>query len=188
MKISDRAVALWTALLAAVPNARLLLKFVFLGSPEVQADLRQRFADAGADVERLILKPPADPFSEHLNGYRDVDIALDTTPYNGTTTTCEALWMGVPVITLAGRNHAARVGASLLTAAGLPELIAEDEADYIRRAAALAADPSRIGTYRTTLRDRLQDSPLLDAADFARHMETTLRKIWRDRCADETRP
>jgi predicted O-linked N-acetylglucosamine transferase (SPINDLY family) len=111
-----------------------------------------------------------------------VDIALDPFPYNGTTTTCEALYMGVPVVTLAGTMHPGRVGASLLSCIGLPDLVAKDEDDYIRIAAALAADePRRIGL-RRDLRGMVMASPLCDAAGYAARMEGALRKMWRRWC------
>jgi predicted O-linked N-acetylglucosamine transferase (SPINDLY family) len=112
-----------------------------------------------------------------------VDIALDTFRYHGTTTTCEALWMGVPVVTLAGDCHMARVGASLLTAAGHPDWIAREAGDYVRIAAALAADPAQLGRLRQGLRAHLQESPLLDHAGQAVRFGAALRSCWTAWCA-----
>ena len=120
--------------------------------------------------------------------YDRVDIALDTFPYHGTTTTCEALWMGVPVLTLAGQRHASRVGVSLLTNAGLPELIADSPDQYIEIAAALASDLPRLRSLRATLRPRLQQSPLMDAPRFARNVESVYRQLWQKWCTDAPTP
>jgi predicted O-linked N-acetylglucosamine transferase (SPINDLY family) len=119
---------------------------------------------------------------DHLAAYRRVDIALDTHPYNGTTTTCEALYMGVPVVTLAGRHHASRVGASLLHAVGLPGLVADSPDEYVRIAAGLAADAARRAELRASLRAMLLGSPLCDAPGFARKFGEALRGVWRERC------
>jgi len=123
---------------------------------------------------------------EHLQLYGLVDVALDTYPYHGTTTTCEALWMGAPVVTLAGRTHASRVGASLLTSAGLPELIAQTPEQYVEIAAALIENPSRLAELRRTLRPRMRTSPLMDAPAFARNIEAAYRQMWRRWCEGRT--
>jgi predicted O-linked N-acetylglucosamine transferase (SPINDLY family) len=111
-----------------------------------------------------------------------VDIALDPFPYNGTTTTCEALYMGVPVVTLAGTMHPGRVGASLLTCVGLPDLIAHSEDEYLAIAQRLAADPARRTNLRSELRGMVLRSPLCDAPSFATRMEAALRRMWRTWC------
>ena len=121
--------------------------------------------------------------ADHLGLYCEVDIALDPDPYNGTTTSCEALWMGVPVVTLSGTRHASRVGASLLTRLDLTELIAADSETYIRTAIALGLDVDRLAQLRAGLRARMQASPLLDAPGFARAMEAAYRRLWQRYCA-----
>ena len=121
--------------------------------------------------------------AQHLALYGRVDIALDPFPYHGTTTTCEALWQGVPVVTLAGRTHAARVGVSLLTNVGLPELIAANTDDYIRIAASLATDLPRLSEWRATLREKMKASPLMNAPRFTRNVEHAYREMWRAWCA-----
>ena len=120
----------------------------------------------------------------HLDTYRRVDIALDTFPYNGTTTTCEALWMGVPVVALAGHTHAGRVGVSLLTSVGLNDLVGRDRQDYLAKAAALAENPARLTELRQSLRNKMSASPLCDSAAFARKIEVAYRKVWKRWCSD----
>lgn len=170
-KATPRVLALWARLLGALPASRLLLKSRGLGDAAVAARIRETFAAAGLAPERISLDGRELSVPDHLTLYHGVDIALDPFPYNGTTTTCEALWMGVPVVTLAGRVHAARVGASLLTHTGLADWIAHDEDDYIRVAAAAAQDLPRLAELRRTLRERIRLSPLCDAAAFTRGLE-----------------
>ncbi len=182
-KLSPGTIALWTRLLREVLDARLLLK----ASQFKDADTRERchaaFVAAGIAAERIEIVPPlADP-AEHLALYGRVDIGLDPILYNGTTTTCEALWMGVPVVTLRGDRHVARVGASILTATGLPELVAASTDDYVAIAARLARDLDRLDALRSGLRERLRASPLCDAPHFARAMEGAYRALWRQWCA-----
>jgi predicted O-linked N-acetylglucosamine transferase (SPINDLY family) len=178
-KINDPLIALWAKVLSAVPNSHLILKTHGLGEPAMQDELAAKFAAHGIDRSRLefmgvIMDPQA-----HRAAYDKVDIALDTFPYHGTTTTCEALWMGVPVITLAGTMHAGRVGVSLLTNVGLPQLIAKDEADYVRIAAQLAADQPRLTTLRQSLRAQLTTSPLCDGPAFCKRFETAVARASR---------
>jgi predicted O-linked N-acetylglucosamine transferase (SPINDLY family) len=111
-----------------------------------------------------------------------VDIALDTFPYHGTSTTCDALWMGVPVVTLAGQSHVSRVGLSLLSNIGLPELVATTVDEYVGVAVNLATDRDRLKRLRLTLRERMQNSPLMDSPTFARNLEAAYRQMWRKWC------
>jgi len=133
----------------------------------------------GIAASRLILRGRSDELGAHLEGYRDVDIALDPFPFTGSTTTFESLWMGVPVVTLAGDHMAARWGASILRAAGLDELITDSQAAYVATATALAGDRSRLAGLRSTLRERVAASPLCDGPRAARHFERSLRAVWR---------
>src|SRR5262249_50730838 len=153
------------------PQARLLLKDNRPHDPATARRHRDRFAAAGIDPARLDILPRADGVAAHLAGYARVDVALDPLPYNGTTTTCEALWLGVPVISCAGARHAARVGASLLHRVGLDELVANSDEAYVQAATALAGDAARIAMLRAGLRARMQASPLCDAQHFARALE-----------------
>ncbi|MDX2118929.1 MAG: glycosyltransferase [Planctomycetota bacterium] len=166
-KISAHTARLWRGVLDAAPGSRLLLKVKGVGSPEGAAFCREGLTALGLDLTRIDLTPHAPSVSEHLAQYSRVDIALDTFPYHGTTTTCEALWMGVPVVTRLGAVHAARVSASLLRAAGLDELVADDDAGYIRIATQLAADQTRLAAMRRDLRSRLERSALCDATTYA---------------------
>jgi protein O-GlcNAc transferase len=178
-KLSAATLDAWAALLARLPSARLLLK----GKPFEDGDARARFLQAlgerGVTTERVELVPWLADGAAHLALYGRIDIALDPFPYNGTTTTCEALWMGVPVVTLRGDRHAGRVGASLLTRVGLTDLIAGPAGDYVEIAAMLAGDVARLGTLRETLRPRMATSPLCDATGFARDIESAYRDMWR---------
>ncbi|MBI3887391.1 MAG: hypothetical protein HY302_16920, partial [Opitutae bacterium] len=183
IKVSDETLDTWAALLAAVPGARLRLKAQGLGDPAVAAFVRSRLARLGVADERLDLLDRTPGLAAHLALYESVDVALDTFPYHGTTTTCEALWMGVPVVTRTGDRHAARVGTSLLTAVGHPEFVAASAADYVRVAAGLAADPARLAALRGSLRRALQRSPLLDHAGQAERFGAALRASWRHYCA-----
>lgn len=180
-KINDGVIALWAQLLQRVPDSRLLIKNPSLTDENTRTRYMNRFKDAGADAERITLMGHTPTRQEHLELYGRIDIALDTFPYNGTTTTCEALWMGVPVITLAGDRHAARVGASLLQALGHPEWVADTDDLYIAAAASLASNLSRLGAIRETLRDEVAASSLCDAEGFADKLEKVYLDIWKHR-------
>ncbi len=181
-KISDTTLQLWAGVLGAVPGSRLLLKGRGLSDPAVRERYLARCTVAGIAPERLRFAERTARTEDHLALYGQVDIALDTFPYHGTTTTCEALWMGVPVVTLLGDRHAARVGASLLAAAGHPEWIAADAARYAAIAAELASDPIRLAAIRAGLRAELQASPLLDHAGQAERFGAALRECWAEVC------
>jgi predicted O-linked N-acetylglucosamine transferase (SPINDLY family) len=182
-KVNDRTLGLWARILDAVPGSRLLLKSIGFLSMDARRRVRESLcSQSGIGEERLDIRGPEDSHESHLALYREMDIALDTFPYHGTTTTCEALWMGVPVVTLAGRTHVSRVGVSLLTNVGLPELIAESEDDYVRMAVELARDVERLVSYRSNLRDGMLGSQLLDAPSFAREIEGAFRQMWTSWC------
>jgi predicted O-linked N-acetylglucosamine transferase (SPINDLY family) len=176
-KVSDATVALWARVLAAVPRSRLFLKSKALAEEEVRRDTVARFAAAGVSAERLTLFGWVPEDAGHLAAYGRVDVALDTFPYSGTTTTCEALWMGVPVVTLSGATHASRVSASLLTAVGMTDWIADSPAALVARATAAAADPAGLAQLRTELRPRVASSPLCDAAGYAAAVEAAFRAM-----------
>lgn len=181
-KLNDPLLRAWARVLAAVPGSRLILKNKALRDAAIRASAAGRFAALGVGPDRVDLLPPAPTQRDHLAAYAGMDVALDNFPYNGTTTTCEALWMGVPVVTLEGSGHAARVGSSLLAAAGMPELVARMLDDYVGSAARLASDAGGLASLRAALRDRVARSPLCDATAFARRFEGALRSAWRAWC------
>lgn len=182
-KASDATLGLWGRVLEAVPGSRLLLKSPGLADPALSAAVRRRMAAAGLDESRVDLLNRMDSVSEHLAAYGRIDIALDTYPYHGTTTTCEALWMGVPVVSLCGDRHASRVGASLLAAVGRPDWCAGDEAGYVRIAAELADRIESVRCNRAALREAMRRSPLLDHAGQAARFGAACREMWRAWCA-----
>jgi predicted O-linked N-acetylglucosamine transferase (SPINDLY family) len=182
-KVTPEVVRCWAKLLREIPGSRLHLKAFGLGGAGTRTRIVALFGLNGIGEERLSLYGLANSLGSHLEHYHAVDIALDTFPYNGTTTTCEALWMGVPVVTVAGRLHAGRVGASLLTRIGCTEFIAADLTGYMQLARALAHDPERLTLYRGTLRPRLVASPLCDARAFTCGLEQAYQTMWRGYCA-----
>lgn len=170
-KVTRQVVEAWCAVLHAVPGSRMLLKTFQLEDQGMRLKYARWFDENGIGPERLELLARTPGLREHLEVYHRIDIALDTFPYNGTTTTCEALWMGVPVLTLDGTSHRARVSKDILQRIGLGELVAADREDLAQRAAALAADPPRLRGIRLGLRERMRQSPLCDADGFARQIE-----------------
>lgn len=183
-KISGAVVRAWSAILRAVPSSRLFLKARQYQDTHNATALLAEFAAEGIAAGRIELSGRKDDFLEHLATYHRTDLALDTFPYHGTTTTCEAMWMGVPTLTLAGDRHATRVGVSLLSAVGLEkQLVARDIDDYITRAVSLASSPEDLRGVRHNLRDRMSASPLCDAKGLARAMEQAIRTEWRRWCA-----
>jgi len=181
-KINSGLVERWAELLRRVPSSRLLLKSGGAGQVSSQQRMREQFARHGINGDRIEMHGRIAAPRRHLERYRRVDIALDTYPYHGTTTTCEALWMGVPVVTMEGQTHASRVGVSLLNQVGLPELIARDGAQYVEIAAGLAADRARLAEWRRTLRGRMRASPLMDGRRLAGEIESAYQQMWRTWC------
>lgn len=174
-KVTTFMIDLWARVLAAVPQSRLFMRGVSEGGPRVE--LLARFADAGCDPSRIDLCARV-PAADYWRSYHAADIAFDTFPYNGVTTTCESLWMGIPVISLAGRFGVARCGASLLATVGLPELVAATADDYVRIAVELGRDTARLAATRQALRDRMQHSPLMNAQAQAAHLESAYLDAW----------
>ena len=168
---------LWVEILQRVPESRLRLKAKSFFDPEILLDWETRFTRAGIDKDRLLFMPHKPQIKDHLAVYNEVDIALDSYPYHGTTTTCEALAAGVPVVSLAGSSHVARVGVSLLNAVGLSDLVAEQSEDYIAIAVKLAADQERLRRLRTSLGARMKTSVLGDTVGFTRKLEGCYRQM-----------
>jgi predicted O-linked N-acetylglucosamine transferase (SPINDLY family) len=176
LKIGPGVAAAWSRILNMVGGSRLLLKGRYLRSAEAKRALESLFVRHGIQPARLDIRAQS---SDYLAEYADVDVALDTFPYNGGITTCDALWMGVPVVTLAGNSHAGRVGVSLLTSVGMPGLIAAAQDEYVEAAVELAGDTARLAELRGALRSRMAASPLMDAATHTRELELALAAAYR---------
>jgi protein O-GlcNAc transferase len=184
-KITEQVIEAWTRILHGSPGSRLVLKNVVLRSPENRIFLQEAFGRLGVLPERLELEGPAEHYA-FLEKYAAIDIALDTFPYNGGTTTMEALWQGVPVLTFAGDRWAARISASLLRSTGLSEFVTTDLEDYIRRAAELAQHPDtprRLAELRRGMRERLSRAPVCDTTAFAAAMERIYLRAAREPAA-----
>jgi predicted O-linked N-acetylglucosamine transferase (SPINDLY family) len=177
-KVSTATFDAWAKLLTRLPEARLLLKGKSFADNTTRALFIARLGERGVTPERIELVAWAPSNAAHLALYERVDIALDPFPYNGTTTTCEALWMGVPVVTLRGNRHAGRVGASLLSHSRLTDWIADSVEDYVEIAVELAGNPVRLHDLRRSLRLRLATSPLCDSKAFAAQIEAAFRTMW----------
>ncbi len=180
-KMNDSVVALWSRVLDAVPDSRLFLKAAQLNETIGRQRVVERFAACGIDPGRLTFEGYV-PRANYLAAYQRVDIGLDPFPYTGGTTTVEALWMGVPVLTLSGERFLSRQGVGLLMNAGLPEWVAADPDDYVARAASHASNLEQLSALRSKLRQQVLASPIYDAKRFAQHFETALRNIWQEWC------
>ena len=181
-KLTPEVVALWSKILQSVPDSFLNLKAARTDRSTTER-VKGMFAKNGIDFGQLELIPFTPSFRGHLETYHTIDIALDPFPYNGVTTTCEALWMGVPVITLEGNAHVSRVGGSLLSAVGLKEFIAGSHEQYIETAVKLAGDLERLKSLRKSLRDMMKHSSLCDARRFTENLEASYRRVWEGWCA-----
>jgi predicted O-linked N-acetylglucosamine transferase (SPINDLY family) len=179
-KLSEQAIALWARILLAVPASTLIIKAKALGEPTTRTRLEAAFAAQGIGPERLTLEGHTPSVQDHLAGYRRVDIALDTFPITGATTTAEALWMGVPVITLAGPCMAQRQSAAMLAALGRQEWVANSEEDYLTKVVALAQDPDLRRRLRGEQRELMAASELCDATGMANALESAYRQMWAD--------
>jgi protein O-GlcNAc transferase len=176
-KVTNEVLAVWGRIFAALPQARLRLVSKYLKDPSVAAQLQLRLQQCGIEASRVLLHA-AVPRQEYLASHAEVDMLLDTFPYPGGTTTCESLWMGVPTLTLAGDTLLSRQGASLMTAARLPDWIATSEDDYVAKAIEFSQDVPRLAALRAGLREQVRVSPLFDAPRFAKHFEQALWGMW----------
>ena len=176
-KVNDLVIEIWVEILKQLPEARLLLKAHNLNNAEIIETYQQKFNRRGIGADQLHLMNTID-VGEHQNLYNHVDIALDPFPYNGTTTTCDALWMGVPVLVLAGDRHAGRVGVSILTQVGLTDWIAEDEEDYINKAVQFAEDDALLRYLKLTMRRKLWNSPLMKPGMVTHDLEAAFQQMW----------
>lgn len=178
IKVGEDCLRLWSRVLNAVPGSRLML-LVSEGPPD--PSLARRLATAGIEADRVI-QVERQPRSKYLECFTQIDIALDPFPFNGETTTCDSLWMGVPVITLTGKTCVSRRGVSHVTNVGYPELACENEAAYVRTAWELAADIPRLAKIRGDLRTRMLDSPMVNGRGYTRDLELAYREIWMGWC------
>jgi len=182
-KLTPQLVALWSRLLVALPESKLVLATVPEGAP--RARISRAFESNGIDPARLEFHGFL-PWDQFWALHGRIDIALDSFPCNGGATTCETLWLGVPLVSLAGEAFLARAGLSLLSTIGLPELVAHSEDEYLRIAGDLAGDRVRLAELRAGMRERMRASPLLAAAAFTRDLEDRYRTVWRQWCARKT--
>ncbi len=181
-KLSNMVIECWSQLLTEVENSRLILKARQLADPFIQERISAQFAQNGINNEQLTLLPST---PSYMADYNRIDIALDTFPRTGGVTTADALWMGVPVITLAGQRYIERQGASILKAIGLDELITSTPEEYMTRVITLAKDHTQRNELKTSLRERMANSPLCDGRDMAQALENTYRKMWYTWCGAE---
>ena len=182
-KVTPTTIALWKSVLDAVPQSRLLVKSKSIADESTKRSVLARLASGGIDPARVETLAYTKSQAEHFALYSRVHVALDTTPYNGTTTTCEALWMGVPVVTLEGDRHAARVGASLLRAADCAEWVAPTPDAFVSIASSLARDRARLAQFRQSARTYLRRSALLNVDAYGARLHSALRTAWREWCS-----
>jgi protein O-GlcNAc transferase len=181
VKVSTEVVKLWTSIMKTIPDSHLIMKGKSFADKTTCQSAINMFVQEGIDAERITLEP-FEQSPSYLESYNLVDIGLDTFPWNGITTTCDALWMGVPVVTLAGSAYASRAGVSLLTNVGIPELVARTHDEYVSTAVSLADNLGRLQFLREHLRDMMRTSPLCDAKRFTANLETCYRQIWEKWC------
>jgi predicted O-linked N-acetylglucosamine transferase (SPINDLY family) len=175
-KITRPTIAVWIEVMQRVQGSRMI---ILAPQGEHRVRLLERFTSAGISAERVELVEPA-PLRQYMGYYHRVDLCLDSMPYCGHTTTCDALWMGVPTVTVGGETAVARGGASILSNVGLNEWIADSPRQYVEIAAAMAADPGRLPRLRTELRDRFRNSPLMNWKQFAADLESAYRLMWQN--------
>jgi predicted O-linked N-acetylglucosamine transferase (SPINDLY family) len=181
-KLNVPTLVTWAKLLLAVPNSRILIHaYECTHRQRLQDQLKQEGVEPSR--VRFVGYVSAEKYYDH---YQQIDIALDTSPYCGGTTTCDALWMGVPVVSRVGETAVGRSGLSILSNVGLPELVGRSGEEYVRIASELARDIPRLGNLRSTLRQKMEQSPLMDAPKFARNIEAAYRRMWRKWCEAPT--
>jgi len=177
-KINDQVVLTWAKILKQLPTAKLFFKARPFADLATCQRVQQRFQNHGISSDRLILKGHVDSIVLHLEAYHTVDLALDPFPYHGTTTTCDALWMGVPVVSLCGDCHASRVGATLLTSIGLTDLIVYSESEYVNKTVKICQNLDLLSSIRHQLRPLMQRSKLIDGKAFTISLEDIYRSLW----------
>jgi protein O-GlcNAc transferase len=180
-KVTPDVQRLWARILRAAPKSRLILQTSALSSEHTQKTVRKIFADAGVSENRIEFRPWSD-FLKYVQLLERSDMTLDPFPFNGGTTTCHSLWMGAPVVALAGDRHASRMGLSMMNCIGLPEFVAKTPEEYVQIAVDMANDLPRLAGIRAGMRDRLKASPLLDGAGYTRKLEAAYRRVWATWC------
>lgn len=183
-KVTDEMLLLWRGILESVRGSKLVIKGKICSIDSGIHFVKKRLSMLSYDLTRVEFRPYS---QDYLEQYRDIDIALDTAPYNGGLTTCEALYMGVPVISLRGRTHGSRFGASILTNSGVRELVAENDINYVRRAVQLAESPKLLEAYHMGLRANMKRSPLMNVENYMEELETAYQEIWEDFCKNAAR-
>jgi predicted O-linked N-acetylglucosamine transferase (SPINDLY family) len=181
-KLAPPVIDCWADLLHRLPASRLVIKNSAIAIPHARDELARRFAARGIAPERIELRSRS-PHPAMLAEYGDIDLALDTFPYNGGLTTCEALWMGVPMVAIEEERMISRQTAAMLRVVGLPEFVATTRDDYVERAVELSLRIEELAAIRAGLRERMRQSPLCDGARFVRHLEAAFRQAWREHCA-----
>jgi protein O-GlcNAc transferase len=179
VKVSEPCAKLWAAVLESVLRSKLLLSVV---SADAGGAVRKRLESYGLPLDRLIVTDKTRTRREYLQRFNEIDIALDTWPFNGITTTCDGLWVGVPCVSRTGQTSVSRAGKSILHAAGLGELATETPEGFVQVASRLACDIDRLVALRRSMRERLLASPLMDHRGFARKLEAAYRQMWRAWC------
>ena len=181
-KINDALIGTWSEILSQTPGSTLLIKNFAMDMKSNRERVLDKFTKQGIEPSRIKFRGYTENRHDHLKIYKEVDLTLDSFPYNGTTTNCESFIMGVPVLTRAGKDHRSRVGASQLTVLSLEELIASCEEEYVAKAVALAGDRARLAMLSEGLREKMLSSPLMDARGFTRDLESMYRRIWMTWC------
>ena len=182
-KVTDPVLETWGKIMAQVPDSRLMLEINGIDSPKIRSEHSQRMEKLGLPMDRVILEPRR--ISNQFVLYNEIDIALDPFPCVGGTTSMDTLWMGVPFVTLAGKHFGSRMGVTILSNAGLQELVAGNREEYIKIAVDLATDRARLKTLRHDLREKVSASPLMNQQSFTRNMENAYREMWRKYCAEK---
>jgi predicted O-linked N-acetylglucosamine transferase (SPINDLY family) len=175
-KLTPRTLKLWARILASVPDSRLLLKAPSFSDPGAVRLFTERLQKLGVSLDRVDFRGPTG-LSDMMAEYAEVDIALDPVPYNGGTTSLQAMWMGVPVVVMRGHNFVSRMGASFMTAAGLPEWVAQDDESYVRLAIRMAQDRAALLDLKRGLRERLKGCQGWDVKAHTRAMESTFEQM-----------
>ena len=187
LKVNPYTVGLWTQVLRQVPDSHLLVKFN--GAREdIVHRYQQCFSQAGIEPQRIRIMPREPSYWDHLDLYNQVDIGLDTYPFNGCVNTLESLWMGVPVISLAGDRYVSRMGSSILNNCGLEAFVASGPEQFVAKAAALAGHPDALARIRMSMRPRMLQSPLGNAKAYATHLEEVYLCMWHRWCSSQIPP